>query len=153
MVKRVIGYSIIAAVVLSLATPVSSGDIGDDLAFIMHANPPVVKTEPRPGLFADQASELKMAMTGTIRLYQLLISSQDLSACIFQPSCSRFSMRAINEFGPLHGVLMTADRLQRCNGLSRNYYHIDPETNKAIDYPIDNYYIFHSYSRTGDNNR
>jgi putative membrane protein insertion efficiency factor len=153
MVKRIAEYSIIMAAMLSLAVPVSSGDIGDDLAFIIHANPPAAKTESHPNLFANQASELKMAMTGTIRLYQLLISSQDLSACIFQPSCSRFGMRAINEFGPLHGVLMTADRLQRCNGLARNYYHVDPETGKAIDYPIDNYYIFYLYSRAEENNQ
>jgi putative membrane protein insertion efficiency factor len=123
----------------------SSGqcDLRDDLAFIMRTNPNEIRgSTARVRLTGDQTSEFRMAMTGTIRLYQLLISSQDLSVCIFRPSCSHFGMNAISQFGPIHGVFMTADRLLRCNGLARGYYPYDPRSGKSIDYPTEYYFIF-----------
>ena len=35
--------------------------------------------------------------------------------CGFQPSCSTFGRTAVRERGPWLGVLMTGDRLLRCN--------------------------------------
>jgi putative component of membrane protein insertase Oxa1/YidC/SpoIIIJ protein YidD len=36
-------------------------------------------------------------------------------ACNFEPSCSHFSQEAIREHGLLKGLVMTGDRLERCN--------------------------------------
>jgi len=66
-----------------------------------------------------------------IRIYQKGISSQDLPACVFHPSCSRFAFGAIEEFGAIRGVLLAGDRLLRCNPFANKYYQFDGE--KLID--------------------
>jgi putative component of membrane protein insertase Oxa1/YidC/SpoIIIJ protein YidD len=72
---------------------------------------------------------------GAIRLYQLVLSSQDAPSCPFSPSCSHFGQEAIRRFG-FQGLLMTSDRLQRCNGSSLDRYVLDPRTGKRLD-PVD----------------
>ncbi len=86
-------------------------------------------------------SELKMFLLGLIRFYQKFISSQDADSCMFTVSCSHFSFYAIKHYGPFWGILMTLDRIQRCNGMGYIYYNIDIYKNKAIDYPIQLYYL------------
>lgn len=71
--------------------------------------------------------------TGSIRFYQLFISTQDKPVCNFTPSCSQFGINAINEFGVIKGILLTSDRLQRCNGMSAPYYTLNYKTGKFID--------------------
>ena len=73
--------------------------------------------------------------------YQKFISSQDTEVCMFTPTCSEFSKQAFKKYGFFWGFLMTSDRLQRCNGLGRNYYPIDIATGLAID-PVEKNYIF-----------
>jgi putative component of membrane protein insertase Oxa1/YidC/SpoIIIJ protein YidD/tetratricopeptide (TPR) repeat protein len=95
----------------------------------------------RPSLFAAADSvesedaglvEIRFFASEAIRLYQRFLSSQDRPSCNFHPSCSRFGNEAIRRHG-LQGVCMTFDRLQRCNGLSRQFYRLDPLTHLAID--------------------
>ncbi|MYF99605.1 membrane protein insertion efficiency factor YidD [Candidatus Poribacteria bacterium] len=86
----------------------------------------------------QEPSEIKFVATGLIRLYQKLISSQDAPTCQFIPSCSRFGMACIHEFGLFRGALLTADRLLRCNGSQSSHYHRDLRTGKYID-PISDY--------------
>lgn len=50
-----------------------------------------------------------------IRLYQKMISSQDLPSCNFSPSCSNFGFQSIQQEGLFRGILLSADRLLRCN--------------------------------------
>lgn len=54
--------------------------------------------------------------------YQTFISSQDQTVCMFHPSCSNFSKSAVKKYGVVYGLLLTADRIQRCNGLGLEYY-------------------------------
>lgn len=68
-----------------------------------------------------------------IRIYQLFISTQDIPVCNFTPSCSQFGIEAIKKFGIVRGILLTSDRLQRCNGMSTSHYQIDHVTGKLID--------------------
>jgi len=84
-----------------------------------------------PGLF--QSSALVW-----IRIYQNGISSQDLPACVFHPSCSRFAFGAIERYGLFRGILLAGDRLLRCNPFAHNYYQFDGE--KFSD-PVTNYQI------------
>lgn len=49
-----------------------------------------------------------------ISLYQEYISSRQGDVCNFTPSCSQFAYEAIDRKGLL-GIIMTFDRLQRCN--------------------------------------
>ena len=110
-----------------------------DLAFIRRANPITVPKEREIIRFNPrETSELKLAMTGLIRLYQRFISSQDGPTCNFQPTCSRFGMACIHAYGTVRGVLLTADRLLRCNGSQSQYYHRDAMTGKYID-PVSDY--------------
>ncbi len=120
---------------LSSTNTLALEQVAADLNFILYHNPidPVKKDEePSPFSF-NQTNELKVSLMSLIRVYQLFVSTQDLSVCNFTPSCSRFGMRAIEEHGLLHGILMTSDRLQRCNGVGRKYYPVHPETGKCDD--------------------
>lgn len=58
------------------------------------------------------------ALNGSLTLYQKVISPQISAGCLYETSCSRFSRKAIHEFGILKGVALTADRLSRCNRIS-----------------------------------
>ena len=110
-----------------------------DLTFIRQANPITTET-PQENIHFNpkEPSELKFVATGLIRLYQRFISSQDAPTCNFIPSCSRFGMACIQEFGMFRGILLTADRLLRCNGSQSSHYHRDLNTGKYID-PISDY--------------
>jgi putative membrane protein insertion efficiency factor len=68
-----------------------------------------------------------------IRFYQLFISTQDEPVCNFMPSCSQFGIDSLREFGAIKGILLSSDRLQRCNGMSVPYYKIDYKSGKFID--------------------
>lgn len=110
-----------------------------DLTFIRKTNPMTTAKPQEVVRFNPQeTSELKLAVTGLIRLYQKFISSQDSPTCSFSPSCSRFGMACIQEYGVLRGVLLTADRLLRCNGSQARHYHKDNVTGKYID-PVSDY--------------
>ena len=117
----------------------AAADEAADLTFIRKVNP---ITTPKPKEVVrfnpQETSELRLAATGLIRLYQKFISSQDSPTCNFSPSCSRFGMACIQEYGVLRGVLLAADRLIRCNGSKSSHYHRDPITGKYID-PISDY--------------
>jgi len=82
-----------------------------------------------PGLFKSSALVW-------IRIYQKGISSQDLPGCVFHPSCSRFAFGAIQQAGPVKGILLAGDRLQRCNPFALYYYQFDGE--KLSD-PVEKY--------------
>ena len=110
-----------------------------DLAFIREINPMTTAKPQEVVRFNPQeTSELKLAATGLIRLYQKFISSQDGPSCQFLPSCSRFGMACIQEYSFVRGVLLAADRLLRCNGSQSNHYHRDSVTAKYID-PVSDY--------------
>ena len=116
-------------------------DEAADLAFIRKTNPiTTLKPQEIVRFNSQETSELKLVATGLIRLYQKFISSQDAPTCSFSPSCSRFGMGCIQEYGILRGVLLTADRLLRCNGSQSNLYHRDRVTGKYID-PVSDYAV------------
>jgi hypothetical protein len=54
--------------------------------------------------------------------YHLVLSSQDSATCVFSPSCSRFSQKAIGTCGFLEGALLTLDRLLRDHPLAVPFY-------------------------------
>ena len=138
MVNRLILFWPLCLSVIVFVSPAFSGEAAD-LEFIRKANPitkPELQGVVRFNL--QELSELKLAATGLIRFYQKFISSQDSPTCNFFPSCSRFGMACIQEYGVFRGVLLAADRLIRCNGSKSQYHHKDPITGKYID-PISDY--------------
>jgi hypothetical protein len=54
--------------------------------------------------------------------YHLVLSSQDSATCVFSPSCSRFSQKAIGTCGFVEGTLLTLDRLLRDHPLAVPFY-------------------------------
>lgn len=57
------------------------------------------------------ALTLKGAMLG----YQRLMSQQLARSCPYQLTCSNFSKQAIEQYGLVKGVFLSADRITRCN--------------------------------------
>ena len=58
---------------------------------------------------------LKRLFIYTVRAYQIAISPLLGNNCRFVPTCSQYSIDAINEYGILKGVYLSAKRLLRCN--------------------------------------
>ncbi len=62
-----------------------------------------------------ETSFVKTAFLDAIEFYQKRISPVGVHRCGFYPSCSAFAQQAVRERGALLGVVMTGDRLTRCN--------------------------------------
>ena len=69
-----------------------------------------------------ETNPLKLFVRSLLYLYQNFIADQDIQKCQFSPSCSRFAIKAFSLTDPLQALLMTADRLQRCNPTAHLYY-------------------------------
>lgn len=126
------------AIVLSSILPcrASSAQGSTELAFILSCNPirDVTRVDrARAHYNLPRAPGIKLLLIGAIRFYQLFISPQDTPVCNFVPSCSQFGAEAIGRLGVLRGILLTSDRLQRCNGMSTSRYQIDYRSGKLVD--------------------
>ena len=102
----------------------------------------------------SETSGIKLSALWLIRFYQNFISSQhdNKQMCTFVPSCSRFGVSAIKYCGILKGVLITSDRLQRCNNTGSWNYVIDSHTKKKLD-PVAKYKIINdTINKSGKNN-
>ena len=131
-------FCVCCLLIVVFVSPMPASEVAD-LAFIRKFNPITTQKPQEVIRFNPQeTSELKLTATGLIRLYQKFISSQDGPTCNFQPTCSRFGMRCIQEYGMMRGLLLTADRLLRCNGSQLGHYHKDEATGKYVD-PISGY--------------
>ena len=143
---------IIAFFLICLSTlfqPTSAGDDSaylQDLQFIRSARSEIVPVPPSaPVRVSDpvvrrtnKLNFAQVATSGLILFYQKFISSQDLPVCNFTPSCSRFSQLAIQRYGLWKGLMLTGDRLYRCNGFAYQYHLLDHETGRCYD-PIEAY--------------
>lgn len=74
------------------------------------------EADPWDGALGDGITR---ALFGT---YHLVLSSQDSATCLFSPSCSRFSQKAIGRCGFFQGVLLTLDRLLRDHPIAVPFY-------------------------------
>ena len=54
-------------------------------------------------------------MVGCIRLYKRFLSPLLPPSCRFTPSCSRYTVEAIQKHGALRGTLLGTWRILRCN--------------------------------------
>ena len=81
----------------------------------------------------DSSNELEMAGLTLLRLYQVVLSSQDGPRCMFHPSCSQYAKQALVKRGAVVGSLLAIDRYLRCNGLDRDLYPYDPNLKKLLD--------------------
>lgn len=65
---------------------------------------------------------IKYIATWPIRLYKMLLSPFLPRACIFQPTCSEYSLIAIEKYGVIKGALLSVKRILRCNPFTTGGY-------------------------------
>jgi len=76
---------------------------------------PSCSSQQSPSDTEQDTSPVKQVFLGAIYLYRSVISPTQGSRCGFYPSCSTFGMHAVHDYGAVRGIMMTADRLTRCN--------------------------------------
>lgn len=141
MVIRSLGIWIILVLCVSPWGWASVPEEAADLTFILRTNPIQILHQEQEAIPFNprESTPIRLFSTGLIRLYQKYISTQDRPACNFSPSCSRFGMGSIQKYGFFRGVLLTADRLLRDNGIAlHTHYTFDEAIGKYID-PVEAY--------------
>jgi len=80
-------------------------------------------------------NELEATASLLFLFYKEFISSQDIDACVFYPSCSVYSMECLSEEkNTIIALLKISDRLMRCHPLaSPASYPIHKKTGKLYD--------------------
>ena len=58
---------------------------------------------------------MKHVVTLPIHAYRALLSPLLGARCKYHPSCSRYALDAVSEYGALRGLVLSAWRLLRCN--------------------------------------
>lgn len=58
---------------------------------------------------------VKAIMIGLVKFYQLAISPIFGSKCRYYPTCSQYTIEAINEWGPLKGGWLGLKRIASCH--------------------------------------
>ena len=81
----------------------------------------------------NNSNEVQYFFSGLFLFYKTFISSQDGQSCSFTPSCSEYGIMAVKKHGVLAGMVITFDRLARCNGLSPEKYIVDEKKHLLID--------------------
>lgn len=83
-------------------------------------------------------NEIEGTFSVMFMFYKNFISSQDIDACVFHPSCSVYAIECIHhEKSKIVAGLKISDRIMRCHPLvSRESYLIDRKTGKYSD-PIE----------------
>ena len=78
---------------------------------------------PRPN---DAPPVVRRALLSVVRApilaYQRLISPALPRRCKYEPTCSRYAVQALGEYGILKGLALAAWRLLRCNPWSHGGY-------------------------------
>ena len=141
MVIRLLSTQIILILCVSSWGWASGPEEATDLTFILRANPIQISHQKQEAIPFNprESTPIRLFSTGLIRIYQKYISTQDLPACNFTPSCSRFGMGSIQKYGFFRGIVLTADRLLRDNGMAlHTHYPFDEASGKYID-PVEAY--------------
>jgi putative membrane protein insertion efficiency factor len=58
---------------------------------------------------------ITFVLTKLIRFYQLAISPLLPASCRYTPTCSQYSIEAIQKYGPIKGSYLAIRRILRCN--------------------------------------
>jgi uncharacterized protein len=85
----------------------------------------VSATASTPGGSPPAKAAIRVAraiVLAPIVVYQRLISPAIPRRCKYEPSCSRYAVEAIREYGILRGVVLAGWRLLRCNPWSYGGY-------------------------------
>ena len=95
---------------------------------------PEVVTKENSTYLKNSESEMIVLFSFYFLLYKEFISSQDVDACVFYPSCSKYTIEIIEEKGVIVGLLTGFDRLLRCHPYkSKGDYPYNTITMKYYD--------------------
>ena len=72
---------------------------------------------------------MKKLLILPIKFYKKYLSPGNfgIKICIFEPSCSRYSIEALEKFGVAKGLYLATYRIIRCNPFSKGGYDPVPE--------------------------
>ena len=64
-----------------------------------------------------------------IKFYKKFLSPGNfgIKVCIFEPSCSKYAIEALDRFGVFKGLYLATYRIIRCNPFSKGGYDPVPE--------------------------
>jgi putative membrane protein insertion efficiency factor len=65
---------------------------------------------------------LRAVVLAPVTAYQSLISPALPRRCKYEPTCSRYAVQAVGEYGILRGLVLAVWRLLRCNPWSHGGY-------------------------------
>jgi putative component of membrane protein insertase Oxa1/YidC/SpoIIIJ protein YidD len=83
---------------------------------------------------SNSESEMNILLSFSFFFYKEYVSSQDIEACVFQPSCSVYMIEAIEKEGAIIGLLDGFDRLLRCHlFVDKKDYPYNAEIDKYHD--------------------
>jgi uncharacterized protein len=71
---------------------------------------------------ADLARRMRAVVLAPIVVYQRVISPALPRRCKYEPTCSRYAVQAVGEYGILRGLVLAMWRLLRCNPWSHGGY-------------------------------
>ncbi|MFQ5904992.1 MAG: membrane protein insertion efficiency factor YidD [bacterium] len=69
----------------------------------------------------EESTAVGLVVGFSFSAYRFLLSDQQRDICAFLPSCSNYSRQAFDLHGPILGLIMTVDRLERCNWSAWSY--------------------------------
>ena len=58
---------------------------------------------------------MRKLIVAILRFYKVVLSPLLPSACRYYPSCSEYMRQAVEKYGPVRGLWMSAKRLARCH--------------------------------------
>jgi hypothetical protein len=70
---------------------------------------------------------MKRILKGIVRGYQLFISPVFPSNCRFYPTCSHYSMEALEKHGAIKGLWLSLRRIGRCHPWNEGGVDLVPE--------------------------
>jgi uncharacterized protein len=76
----------------------------------------------RPPTATSLSRIARIVVTAPIFVYQRVLSPALPRRCKYEPTCSRYAVDAIGEYGILRGVVLAGWRLLRCNPWSYGGY-------------------------------
>jgi uncharacterized protein len=84
----------------------------------------------RPGAPAAASRIARAVVVAPIVVYRRVLSPALPQRCKYEPTCSRYAVDAIKEYGILRGLVLSVWRLLRCNPWSHGGY--DPVEDQHV---------------------
>lgn len=146
--RRIKGLLLILTLVIGANTMAQQINCMDDIRTI-HDKLSVKPADPykRPYIYKNERSVWKkinpvnVLFGSTLYIYQNGLSKHISADCLYNPSCSEFGKEAFRNYGFFKGMLLTADRLNRCNRIAATdlrHYTPDPISIRYSD-PVTKY--------------